>query len=496
MAERAHEPELKAGSVSFFDAIVIGIASTAPAYSLAAVIGSAAVIAGVKVPAILLASFIPMFLIASAFFYLNKVDSDCGTTFAWVTRAMGPWPGWIAGWAVTLTGILVVGSLADVAVKYGYIFIGQEEWATSKAAVMPVTVLVVLVMTWLCVLGTEGSAKLQNALIIVQVASLVLFAGVALYKVIAGDAPDGSVTPELGWLSPFGAGGLDTLTLGLLLCVFAYWGWESAVNLSEESDAPSGAGRAAVISTIILLGTYIGVAFAVVAYAGPDALTEFDDDDSVFATIAATVLGSPFDKLVVLSVLTSALASTQTTIIPASRTMLSMARAGAMPSILGRIHPRHLTPDVSTWLVGAIASVYYAVVNGLSENALFDTLSALALLIAFYYAMTGFACAWFYRRHLTDSVKTLLFVGVGPVIGAVLLTYLLVKSLFDLADPENSYSGAWLGVGPPFVIGVGFMAIGVVFMVIWRRTGPARYWSRTGEVVDPEAARSVLKGGR
>ncbi len=492
-ASAADEPQLKAGSVKFFDAVVIGLASTAPAYSLAAIIGSTALIAGVKVPAVLWVAFVPMFLIASAFFYLNKVDSDCGTTFAWVTRAMGPWPGWIAGWAVTLTGVLVVGSLADVAVKYTFIFFGQDEWAAEKWIVMPVTVALVLFMTWLCILGMEGSAKLQNTLIVIQVGSLILFAVVALVKVFGDNPPEGSVKPEASWLSPAGAG---SLTAGLLLCVFAYWGWESAVNLSEESDNPSGAGKAAVVSTVLLLGTYVGVAIAIVAFAGPEALTDFDDDDSVFATLASGVLGSPWDQLVVASVLTSALASTQTTIIPASRTMLSMARAGAMPASFAKIHERYLTPHISTWIVGIVASAYYLVVNGLSENALFDTLSALSLMIAFYYAMTGFACAWFYRAHLGDSLRSLLFVGIGPVVGGLALLYLLVQSLIDMWDPENSYSGAWLGVGPPFVIGVGFMVLGVILMVVWRFKGPGRYWDRHAERVDPELARTTLARGK
>jgi hypothetical protein len=70
---------------------VIGLASTAPAYSLAAVIGIVVVIAGVQAPAVLLASFVPMFFIAAAFYYMNRADQDCGTTFSWVTRALGPW---------------------------------------------------------------------------------------------------------------------------------------------------------------------------------------------------------------------------------------------------------------------------------------------------------------------------------------------------------------------------------------------------------------------
>jgi amino acid transporter len=67
------------------------------------------------------------------------------------------------------------------------------------------------------------------------------------------------------------------------------------------------------------------------------------------------VLGSPLDKLVVLAIITSALSSTQTTILPASRTTLSMARQGAFPKAFGEVHPRFLTPHVSTIVIGAVA---------------------------------------------------------------------------------------------------------------------------------------------
>ena len=93
------QPSLKAGSIGFTDSLSIGLNATSPAYSLAAVLGPIVVLVGVYAPGVLLASFVPMLLIASAFYYLNRVDQDCGTTFSWVTRAMGPWFGWMGGWA-------------------------------------------------------------------------------------------------------------------------------------------------------------------------------------------------------------------------------------------------------------------------------------------------------------------------------------------------------------------------------------------------------------
>ena len=474
------EAGLKQNAIGFVDALVIGLASTAPAYSLAAVIGIVVVLAGVQAPAVLLASFVPMFFIAAAFYYMNKADQDCGTTFSWVTRTLGPWAGWMGGWAICTTGILVVGSLADVAARYFYILVGADGAADSKAAVTILALVVIAGMTLICVLGTDLSARFQNVLIFAQVGALLLFAGVALYKVSFGDAPEGSLEPSLSWLSPFAIDSTSVLVAGLLTGVFIYWGWESAVNLTEEvEDSASAPGRAAIMSTLILLVTYVSVAIAVVAYAGLDRIAEFEDDDAIFSTLGEDVLGSPLDLIVVIAVLTSALASTQTTILPASRTTLSMARAGAMPAPLARIHQRYRTPHISTWVVGGLAALWYAIVNPLSENFLFDTLSALSLMIAFYYALSGFACVIYYRHELRKSIRNLLFIGVAPLVGALILAYLLIRSIMDLSDPEASYSGSSvLGVGLPLFIGAAFLAFGAVFMVVWSLTGHGEYFQR------------------
>ena len=125
------------------------------------------------------------------------------------------------------------------------------------------------------------------------------------------------------------------------------------------------------------------------------------------------MLGSPWDKLVILAIVTSAVASTQTTIIPASRTSFSMARSDALPRGLARVHPRFQTPHVSTFVVAALAIAWYVPANFISENFLFDTVSALALMIAFYYALSGLACVVYYRRELFKSVSNFLFIGVG-----------------------------------------------------------------------------------
>ena len=80
---------LKKGAIGYVSNVVIGVASAAPAYSLAATLGFVAAVKGVGVhaPAVLLVAFIPMLLVASAYKYFNRADPDAGTTFARGPRA-------------------------------------------------------------------------------------------------------------------------------------------------------------------------------------------------------------------------------------------------------------------------------------------------------------------------------------------------------------------------------------------------------------------------
>jgi amino acid transporter len=479
---------LKEGALGFVSSVVIGVASTAPGYSLAAVLTLVVAAVGVQAPAVLILAFLPMLFIAASYYYMNRADPDCGTTFSWVTRAMGPWAGWIGGWAIVVADIIVMANLAQIAGLYGFLLFGWESAAESTLAVTVVGVLWIVVMTAICVYGIELSARTQVGLLGAEILTLVLFAVVALAKVASGDAPDSSVSPDLGWFSPFAIDSTDGLVAGLLVAVFIYWGWDSTVCVNEEtSDSGTTPGKAAVASTVILVGIYVLVAVAAIAFAGPEKIAA-DDSGDALGLLGTAVLGSPLDKLVIIAVLTSAAASTQTTILPTARTSLSMARAGAMPAILGRIHQRFQTPDVSTVLMGTFSIAWYVGLTLISENILFDSIAALGLMIAFYYGITGFACAIYYRHELTNSAKDFLFVGVAPVVGGLVLTWLLIKSCIDLSKPENSESGdSWLGLGPPLVIGIGLMLFGVVLMFWWWGAGHREFFRRRPEVAEPGA---------
>jgi amino acid transporter len=555
-------------SLGFFSTLTIGMNSTAPAYSLAAVLAGIVVAVGLQAPASLIVSFIPMFLIAASFYYMNRADPDCGTTFTWVSRALGPWPGWIAGWAVCMTGVLVIGSLADVAALYTFGLFGLDGLADSVVAVTALAVLFIVLTAALCVVGTEISANFQTVLSAFQIGGLFLLAGVALYKALAGDIPVdpvaigdaevmlGNPTIELSWFLPWDISSTAALTAGLLVGVFIYWGWESSLSLNEENEDSNSSGRAGITATVLLVLTYLFIAVALIAYAGPGVFASANAqgiESQVFDDLAKPILGSPLDKLVLIAVLTSALASTQTTILPGARTSLSMAFHGAIPKSFGQVSPRFFTPVFSTVAVATLAIAWYVPLNLFAQGSLYDSLQALSLLIAFYYGVNGIACFAFYRREIlrpgiwiplctgllavggvalavggvTDyydvggplsgltwvglaaivllvvalfagakAFKPALFIGFAPLAGALMLGFVLLRSILDLADPAVSESGtAWLGVTPALVMGVGFMLLGAILMVVWRFLYPKPFFARHLETVAPEAAAKAPAAG-
>jgi amino acid transporter len=457
---------LKPNAISFLSNLVIGVASAAPAYSLASALGTIAGIAAFGTPGVMIVAFVPMLCIATAYFYLNRADPDCGTTFAWAARSMGPHMGWIGGWALTVTNILVMPSLAVIAGQYSFQLLGLGE--PSTLAVTLVGVAWIVLMTAICYSGIELSARTQQVLLGTELAILLIFAALALVHVYGANPPAASAHIAAGWFDPLTAGNLDTITEALLVAVFIYWGWDSSLSVNEETENPETApGRAAILSTFLLLGLYVFVAASALAFAGPALLSANKAD--IFAPIGQTVLGAWLGKLLILAVLTSASAATQTTILPAARTALSMAAAGAIPARFGEINPRFQSPGFATLAMGAVSIVWYVGLTLVSKNVLDDSLLALGLPIAFYYALTGFACAIYYRRDIATGVRNFMLMGVIPVTGALMMVFLFIKSCFTLA---HSGSSTFFGIGAPAVIGVGSLLAGLPLMMMARVNAP------------------------
>ncbi len=483
---------LKGGALGLLSSVVVGMASTAPAYSLAASLGlivasGGALLAGVKAPAIILMAFIPMWMIAVAYQELNKAEPDCGTTFTWASRAFGPLVGWMGGWGIIAADVIVMANLAQIAGSYSFTLVGASDLADSTFWSTVAGVIWIAIMTYICYRGIEVSARLQYALLGIELVVLIAFAGVALFKVYTDQAETYSIKPALDWFWPAGLDFSTVIAPALLTALFIYWGWDTAVACNEESDDPGTTpGRAAVISTFLLLATYATVAVATIAFAGVGdegvGLGNQDNADDVFAAVGHDLFGeSTLGKiglmLLAASILTSASASTQTTILPTARTTLSMGVYKALPDAFAKIHRKYLTPTTSTIAMGAVSILFYLLFTLVSPNLLTALIGSVGLMIAFYYGLTGFACVWFYRKELTKSGRDLLMRGIVPLLGALILTAVFIYGLQSYAAPDwltddDGNNVTIFGYGAVAVVGIGALLLGVIAMFIWRFTAP------------------------
>ena len=504
VATTVNSKGLRGGALGLLSSVVVGLASMAPAYSLAATVGlivasGGGQLSGVKAPAVVLISFIPIYLIAVAYRELNGAEPDCGTAFTWASRAFGPIVGWLGGWGIIAAEVIVMANLVDIAGAYSFRFVGEMGWhsvaglANSGLWSTVAGVFWIVVMTYTSYRGIEVSVGLLYALLSIQIVVLMVFSVVALVKVYTHDAQAFSLHPSLSWFWP---GGLDfgsTIAPAVLTAIFMYWGWDTAVACNEESDDPGRTpGRAAVISTFLLLATYALVTVSAVAFAGVGAagigLGNPHNSKDIFASIGPELFGnSVFGKiglvLLAASILTSASASTQTTILQTARTTLSMAVYKALPDSFAKIHRRYLTPTTSTIAVGVVSVLFYILFTLISEKLLAALIGSVGLMVAFYYGLTGFACAWYYRNTLTASMRNFVMRGVVPSLGGAALLIVLIYGLIQYAKPEwltdNGHNITIFGLGAVAVVGVGALALGLILMVVWWAMAPGFFCGRT-----------------
>jgi amino acid transporter len=502
------EKGLKGGALGLISSVVVGVASTAPAYSLAATLGFVVIaINGLQAPIITILAFVPMLFISYGYKEMNYADPDCGTTFTWGARAFGPKTGWLGGWGIVAADLLVMASLAQIAGQYVFLLFNAKGIGSNASSgwVLLVGVLWIVAMTWICYVGIEISANFQKALLSIELTMLLVLSIVALVKVGNGTAPVGHLTPSLSWFNPFHNFTFSGFMVGFTLMLFIYWGWDTAVSVNEETkDSQTTPGRAAVLSTLVLLATYALVILATQSYAGIGTkgigLQNPNNTGDVLSVLGTSIFGTSgfanvLSHLLLLMVLSSAAASTQTTILPTARTTLSMAVYKAIPSAFARIHKKYLTPTVSTLAMGGVSIVLYVVMNYLTSggSVIVDSVSALGVMIAFYYGLTGFCCVWYYRKTLTESVRSLWLRGILPALGGIILWFCMGWSFWYYWNNVNSDTrftipGTHRIIGGVFTLDVGVLLLGVILMYIFKAFRPAYF---RGEVLNRDTPTRV-----
>jgi amino acid transporter len=455
------EHSLKPGVLGVFDSAIMGIAGSAPAYSISATTLFLFANVGFGGAASLLYCGFFMFGIVFAFNYLSKSDSTAGATYSWVRRALHPYLGYLAGWALIVSALIFM-VIATFPAGSNILDIFRPSLASNKTLITILGAVFFLLMVAAVAAGVTVTVTVQIIMSCIEIALLLLFAGLAIFHA--------HVVPfSWHWFSPsiFSTIHGNTFFAGALLAAFYYWGWDVTANLNEEtknsganSDKKSPAstsGLGGILGTIVvfLLFEVFTIASNMVIPA-KDMGSNSPYSADILAHLGQIVAPGWFGKLIVVSVLLSTIATLETTLIQVTRTLFSMGRDKTLPAALGRVHPQRRTPIVATVTVTVISLALFVASQyvGSVYNILQDGYSAIGIQICIYYALAGFSVIVLYRRQLFKSVKNFIFMGLWPLLGALFMTVVF----FKVIPPLNVTTK---------VVGLGSMALGLLPMAYY-----------------------------
>ncbi|MGW6519711.1 APC family permease [Streptomyces sp. NPDC054962] len=447
---------LQANVLGTFDTVVMAVAGSAPAYSIAATTAVLAGAVGLAGPAALLYCAIPMLGIALAFSRLSRIDVNAGASYSWVGRTLHPFLGFISGWALVISAtiFMVAGSLPAGSMTLALF---DEGLADDTALSTFVGAAWFLVMLAVVLGGARLTVRAQLIMSGVELAILALFAVLAVFHT------DTSLPFDWSWLGFSHFDGVSGFAAGALVAAFYYWGWDVTSNLSEETrDSRRTTGLAGLIGVGIVFLLFEVFTIAVNVVLSSQQIE--NNGANVLAALGEEVWPGWGGKVLVVAVLLSTVATLETTLIQVTRSLFAMGRDRTMPSALGRVHRTWNTPWVAIAVVGGVALVLFVASNALGSvgDILADAISAIGLQIAVYYGLAGLAAVVAYRKTLLKSPADFLLGGLWPLFGAAFMFWILVESLGELAPAAVA-------------IGIGGLAVGLVPMLWYWRQGSDYY---------------------
>jgi amino acid transporter len=457
---------LKRNALLMRDAVVLALASSGPTQSIAVSLAAIVAASGYAGVLPIVVSFIPMLGIALGYYRLNAWQPSAGATYSWVGRALNPYAGFFAGWIMLLYYTVGTVSLTIPLGTYT-LSLFNSSLVNNNVAVAIVGSILDLIVLLVAAFGIELSARFQWSWAIFEYVLLIGFGILALISIYARGLA-GTVHVVGSWFTLSGAGGLHGLIAGVLVAIFLYSGWDTAAYVGEETEGRK-AGTAAVLSVVLLLCIYT---FAVFSFQGVVSNKQLQaNSGNILAYIATKLAGSGWEKVMILAVLGGTLASLQAAIVSSSRIAFAMGRDAVFPRWFSGINPRTLTPWNATILLGVLNILFLwgNLEIGPIGSALANIVSTLGLYAAIFYALTGAAAIWYYRRVITANGRNLLF-GALPAIGVLFLVFVIVYSL-----STGVLNGVEIGFG------VGLAVLGIVLALLSRGVGNAPFFHQRSE---------------
>lgn len=443
-------PTLEPDAIGLVRSTIFAMAGAAPgqtvAITLAILVAASAY--GEILPVIVTTA--GLLCIALSFHRLNMWRQNAGATYEWVSRAFNPYVGFLVGWLMLVAFTLFV--LIDV------ITIGPSVLALlglSPNSRWGGAIAIVVIGSFLTLTAARGirlSARLQVVIALLEYTIVTVFAVWAFIAVYIVHSA-GTVHPSARWLTFHGTGA-GIFGASMIITVASLAGWDAGIYLNEETTAPEkNPGKGAVLGValtgllfVIMYGTYAGV--------GPFSELQAHSANAI-AWVGQRLAGTAGDRIMSFAVVISVLATTQVAIIGTARVAYSMARDRVLPSRLAVINARYRTPAFATLLLGGSMIVLGIIdVFATSVASAMDVIiNSSGVLYSIFYAVTGLAAAWYYRRLIPKSAGNLVMLGLLPLAGAGLLIWVTVKGTQALTSAERY---GLIGVA---VVGIAMMLV-------------------------------------
>jgi amino acid transporter len=447
-------PALRHGVLGLPHAIVISVAVMSPAASIFFNTIPQAGLVGAAVPLCYLIGFIVALLVANQYSELSRELPSSGSAYTFVTEGIGPRAGFLTAWV----------GLAALALGAPYSFILMSanlqtlvlRWFGLNLPWPAYFVLAIGIVFALCYWGIRQSLRVDLVFLAFEMGVCVLLAAVVLFRV--GDGGGLSALPFTTAGVPRGG----DLTVGIVLAVLSFIGFETAATLGEETRDPHRNIPRAVYGSMIVVGAfYVLMAYAATVGYGIDHMaTGYANDTAPFDTIARRFGGPAFAALIDVVGLLSFFSAALAIVNGGARILFAVGRDGTLPRWLARTHAARQTP-----IAGVAALCIIGLVAGLGLGFLLTPIKAFAflgtldaILVLLIYILVNMACIGFFwrkRRARFNPVRH----GLIPALGLLITVGIVAAAVVSPGPAPLS--------AIPLVVWV-WLALGLLVLFIAR----------------------------
>jgi amino acid transporter len=324
-----------------------------------------------------------------------------GGAYIYTKEAYGSFIGFEVGWLFWITRFTAFAANCNVLISYlGYF---HEPLATGTLRVILIAI-VVFCLAFINVVGVKESVRTTNVLTIAKLVPLFLFVLVGAFFIQPANF-DFSITPTQ-----------DALSSAILVLIYAFVGFESAVIPAGEMKNPKKNAPFALMTAIgIIVAFYI-----VIQIVSIGTLPELANSERPLADAAQNFVGTYGATFVVIGALVSILGNLNVGLLATTRLMFAIAEQKDIPQIFARLHTKFKTPYISIILTSI--GVFFFTVQSNFIKAL--TISTITRVIV--YGMTCISLPIFrYRKNAPKAGFLAPFGILAAVISLILLVWLM-----------------------------------------------------------------------